>query len=395
LGRNWIIVASFIVVLFGTFGARAVTAQMTAASGQAAIQSVDLTKSSIDVVFKITVRNIGVQPIDGINVTLGSEVKMDMSPGSPLQPGQQESWRASKLAAPHQLTQDYSVGSPYEVAVDFGYDDGSTSHLTQSVMCVEANARKTGVQVGDWAQYARASSGNGTATRNNGTITFSVNSVIDDVTVDFNMSDPANPEASGAYTVNVDTGDGNGTELFLAADLEAGDPLYDSTIFAGCTINDTVTREYAGQAVEVNRWSIRMYSNSSGVLYSADLDIYWIRSTGMFAEETVHVVWAWDNGTTRVSDQNIWLTGGPVIPEFPSLLVLPFLAVAMLAAVIVNKKTRENKISKRETALALARKDRSTPTILRLKIGKVKRLAEGVFAKKRPDGVIELYLAED
>jgi hypothetical protein len=49
----------------------------------------------------------------------------------------------------------------------------------------------------------------------------------------------------------------------------------------------------------------------------------------------------------------------------------------------------------KESVLALIRKDRSIPTDLHLKKGSIKELDEGVFVKKREDGILEIYVSEE
>jgi hypothetical protein len=57
-------------------------------------------------------------------------------------------------------------------------------------------------------------------------------------------------------------------------------------------------------------------------------------------------------------------------------------------------KTEES-LRLREKVLTLVHQDKSIPTQLRLRKGAVKELDDGVFAKRRLDSVLEIYVSED
>lgn len=43
----------------------------------------------------------------------------------------------------------------------------------------------------------------------------------------------------------------------------------------------------------------------------------------------------------------------------------------------------------------LVHRDRSKPKTLRIRTGAIRELADGVFAKKRSDGALEIYISEE
>jgi hypothetical protein len=51
--------------------------------------------------------------------------------------------------------------------------------------------------------------------------------------------------------------------------------------------------------------------------------------------------------------------------------------------------------TRRERVLDLARGDKSKPKALRIRVGAIRELADGVFAKKRSDGILEIYVSEE
>lgn len=59
------------------------------------------------------------------------------------------------------------------------------------------------------------------------------------------------------------------------------------------------------------------------------------------------------------------------------------------------KLTVERKTVLKESVLALIHMDKSIPTHLRIKKGSIRELDEGVFAKRRRNGVLEIYVSEE
>ena len=65
------------------------------------------------------------------------------------------------------------------------------------------------------------------------------------------------------------------------------------------------------------------------------------------------------------------------------------------AEVVVGQMGRISVLGSKEMALRLARQDRSMPRELTLAAGQIQELQEGVFAKRREDGALEIYASED
>jgi len=67
----------------------------------------------------------------------------------------------------------------------------------------------------------------------------------------------------------------------------------------------------------------------------------------------------------------------------------------MICPPISLMPTKGTTISDKERALILVHSRRTIQKSLRLKVGVIKELTNGVFVKKRPNGVLELYISEE
>jgi len=78
--------------------------------------------------------------------------------------------------------------------------------------------------------------------------------------------------------------------------------------------------------------------------------------------------------------------------------VLGSLSQPSKASVVFSRaegKIDEESLLLKKRALALVHRDRSIPTDLYLRKGAVKELDDGVFAKRRRDGILEIYVSEE
>jgi hypothetical protein len=134
--------------------------------------------------------------------------------------------------------------------------------------------------------------------------------------------------------VNVDTGDSYGSfAAIIAANLNAHDLIHPLG-GDGITINETVTKAYESGNRETNRIVIESTNATTGV--TGRVDRYFDKALGILveehetttsADETTAVTW-------KIKETNAW-----VIPELPSVLVLPLLmAITMIAAIAYKKK---------------------------------------------------------
>jgi flagellin-like protein len=108
------------------------TANVASSKAQVSIDSMDLVKTTGSVVFTITVKNSGNKPVaSDLNVTLAAEDPVSMTlPALGLEVGESVSTTMSGLTSA-----TYIVGDSYLVTVSAKYSDGSTTSITQSVIC--------------------------------------------------------------------------------------------------------------------------------------------------------------------------------------------------------------------------------------------------------------------
>jgi hypothetical protein len=138
--------------------------------------------------------------------------------------------------------------------------------------------------------------------------------------------------------VNIDTGeDSVGYGFVVAPNLGANSVVYpsgDNTF----SINDTVMRTYSGGERETNHYSANL-TDVGEFFYSYD-DLYLDKKTGVMVEwYTERVSPLTPNEKTaiqwKIKESNVW-----VVPEFPSLLILPLFMITTLLAVIIYKRKR-------------------------------------------------------
>jgi len=150
--------------------------------------------------------------------------------------------------------------------------------------------------------------------------------------------------------VDVETGSYSYEYLFIAANLTASDIIY--TRDNNTWINETALASYLGQQLETNHLS--SFVNHSDISFiglayylcaSVSQDFYWHRQSGMLLEVK------YEFRTSRVSGEDVLvghfvlnavaaLSIPPVIPEFPSFLILPLFMTTTLLAILFDKRKR-------------------------------------------------------
>jgi hypothetical protein len=228
----------------------------------------------------------------------------------------------------------------------------------KSVPTVHADARLPGIPPGQFVHYEVYSvwnEGNDTDLENwarnqpmsgiNATVLSVVNSTINYEVASYNSTGTI---YNSTYHVDVETGGYSYEYFFIAANLTAGDVIY--TRDNNTRINETAVAGYLGQQLETNHLSVLTNHSSTsfiGLPYyfsaTASEDYYWHRQSGMLLELKAEF------HTSRVSGIDVFvghfvlsavaaLSIPPVIPEFPSFLILPLFMIATLLAVIVYRR---------------------------------------------------------
>jgi hypothetical protein len=202
------------------------------------------------------------------------------------------------------------------------------------IMNVNATQYTVGVKVGDKAEY---SAFNNTVGGYNGTLTVEVTK-IEGTIINYNLS--WNPPNSGSSitsgSIDVSSSGHSSGVLFIAQNLNVGDVIPSLSGSDNLTVNDVQSREYFGQMIEVN--------HANRTLGPSTYDFYWIKSSGMLAEE--HVVFADMLNTLTIQNTT-------TIPEFPvySLPVLTFVVATLLSAIILHRKKYATRTPKLARAL--------------------------------------------
>ncbi len=232
---------------------------------------------------------------------------------------------------------------------------------------VSANTRVSGVAPGQFLHYSVNMTGSGNDTelmphvlRSQGWGNVTVLSV-SGVNVTFQqVFYDATTNRSYVIVQNVENGQVYGSMssafpiVFIAADLSAGDPVYIGSGGAP-PINETVPADYLGQQLETNH--LMMVANQTNVYqygYLTNLtmagQVCWERKTGIMLDYHFEGDLNRSDGVggvlmTHVLTRVLILSAmppPPVIPEFPSLLILPmFMSAASCAAIACRKKRWE------------------------------------------------------
>jgi len=159
-------------------------------------------------------------------------------------------------------------------------------------------------------------------------------------------------ETTEGYVLDVDTGQGNATTLFIAANLVEGDPIYTDPSWASTKINETIFRAYLGQMVEVNHLNLTILEMEwPGMFhYILRINLYWYKSSGALCELQVYY-YNWTSefpiipeGMPRTlqeyeSSLTLLMEITAMVPEFPAWTsILLILTVLTFVAVVYKRK---------------------------------------------------------
>jgi hypothetical protein len=168
-------------------------------------------------------------------------------------------------------------------------------------------------------------------------------------------------EITEGYSIDVDTGRGNGTILFIAANLEEGDLVYtDPTSFIeGATINETISRAYLGETVEVNHLNITMEYEYPGMLhYIFSINLYWFKSSGALCELQFYYYnltyggsWTPEETPQSLSDGQTYYESSleisivivGMVPEFPTWSSITLILIALTFVAVVYRRKMYSK----------------------------------------------------
>jgi hypothetical protein len=122
--------------------------------------------------------------------------------------------------------------------------------------------------------------------------------------------------------------------LIIGANLKENDTIYTSDPHF---INETITRVYASGSRETNHYNVTVENAYSFQYFS--INYYWDRVCGFLVEISLKEVYEQDSYTINYSDSmKITESNRWVVPEFPSMLIMPLFMIATLLAVIVYRR---------------------------------------------------------
>ena len=213
--------------------------------------------------------------------------------------------------------------------------------VAQLIVAVAAQPRIPGVSPGDWVSYSVTFYGNGTMPGMEN-VTWAKITVQEisgtNITFEIRAHYPNATEETDTMVLDVDTGQGNGTSFFIAANLNAGDLIYNSTdpyiLGARATINETIFRTYAIGNVEVNHWNVTTVPEGEGWNQTTSMNYYWYKSTGMITEVHVYTLLGQAGNMTWYEYEIVMID---IIPEFPPALIPLLFMIATLTAVWLGK----------------------------------------------------------
>jgi hypothetical protein len=136
--------------------------------------------------------------------------------------------------------------------------------------------------------------------------------------------------------VDVDTGDGNTTTLFISADLVPGDPMYTGSPYNTWTINETVLTTYPSGARDTNHINMTATSSSVQGNLSETTNLYYDKTTGALVEFSKAV--SNQTGTyLTIYSEEMQITNSSVwtVPEFPTLTATLITLITLTSVTIL------------------------------------------------------------
>lgn len=139
--------------------------------------------------------------------------------------------------------------------------------------------------------------------------------------------------------IDVNTGAGNATMIFISANLAAGDSLYTSS-YNTWFINETVPRTYSSGVRDTNHIDV---TGLSGTV-SSHYNVYWDKSTGVLVDQLRVITNQTGTFTATASlDVQIISSDAWIVPEFPTWTPLLLILIAVTSATIVIARQKQPK----------------------------------------------------
>jgi hypothetical protein len=219
-------------------------------------------------------------------------------------------------------------------------------------MLVDAQTRAVGVSVGNWFKYGSievawsSNDPNATApeflkllneTERELILIEGISGTL--ITTQITDHFKNGTESTSGGSIDVDIGTGNMTLMAISANLGQNDALYAFGPYSTWRINETITAVYPEGTRQTNHLNLTNQNLATNTYAYGSANYYWDKSTGILTElfaESVNQTGTYSTNWSML----LRLTGsdGWVIPELPSLLILPLFMIATLPAVIAYRK---------------------------------------------------------
>ena len=151
-------------------------------------------------------------------------------------------------------------------------------------------------------------------------------------------------EATNDGWVDVDSGDGNITTLFISAGLVPSDSIYTVSPYNMWTINETVLRAYPSGARDTNHINTTATSSSFQGNLSETTNLYYDQTTGALVEfskaesnQTGTYLTTWLE-EMQITDSSVW-----TVPEFPMLTATLITLIALTSVTVLIASQRQHR----------------------------------------------------
>jgi peptide/nickel transport system substrate-binding protein len=156
--------------------------------------------------------------------------------------------------------------------------------------------------------------------------------------------------------VDIESGEGNGTLMFLSKDLSLNDSIYTSAFYPSppyyeWRINETVSRTYAGATRKTNHLNLVVNNTIANVSTTiTTYNLYWDKATGALCEQAVkqtienqttgHIT-SWST-SFKITETNLWGAGTPIwIYAVAIIIVVAVVAGSAIYFFKIRKKEGE------------------------------------------------------
>jgi hypothetical protein len=232
----------------------------------------------------------------------------------------------------------------------------STLLLFALVIAALAQTRTPGVSAGNTFTYSYTSNWN--SNDPNATIPSELVSINETQWAEVSLTTVSGTNVNGTVTtlfkngtettndgwVDVDTGDGNTTALFISAGLGPGDSMYTGSPYNTWTINETVLTTYPSGARDTNHINTTATSSSSQGNLSETTNLYYDKSTGALVQFSKAVSNQTETYLTTYSEE-MQITNSSVwtVPEFPTLTATLIMLITLTSVTILIASHKQHR----------------------------------------------------